>query len=134
MTSLLAPYCNDLGHDAGEVGMHDSGVKGSGWPVCHEIDYGDSEFSCRFPRGRESHIKHLLTIIAHIQSLPSSSMTSYLSAKVLLPVNSSLGIFKVSMGDISSAVRIGLVPFWQYLEPERFSVSYLEHLIVTVFT
>ena len=48
VTGLLAPHRDDLGHDAGEVGMHDSRVKGSGRSLCHKVEDGDFEFAHRY--------------------------------------------------------------------------------------
>jgi hypothetical protein len=54
---LLAPDGNHLGHDAGEIGMHDPGVQGGVGGLGGEIDHRDMELfqtallDFRFPKG-----------------------------------------------------------------------------------
>ncbi len=45
MSFLFTPDREDLGHDAGEVGIHDAAVQASGRSSRDEIDDADLEFS-----------------------------------------------------------------------------------------
>lgn len=49
VTSLLAPYCYDLGHYAGRVGIHDPMIECLCWSPCYKVKDGDSEFAQDFP-------------------------------------------------------------------------------------
>jgi hypothetical protein len=56
VTGFLAPDRDYLGHDAGEVRMHEPGVQPAGGTFGNEIDDGDLQFahgspSCCYERG-----------------------------------------------------------------------------------
>jgi hypothetical protein len=49
MTSLLAPACHDLGHDARQVGVHHAGVQGPGWSLGDKVEDGYAKLGHHFP-------------------------------------------------------------------------------------
>ena len=48
----FAPHPDDLGHDAGEIRVHDSCVQGAGRPFGDEIDDADAKLTQRSPEAR----------------------------------------------------------------------------------
>jgi hypothetical protein len=48
----FAPHSDDLGHDAGEIRVHEARVQGAGRPFGDEIDDADAQLTQRSPEAR----------------------------------------------------------------------------------